>query len=302
MRARHDILAVSLVVALLSCGKTQDTAEAVCELLFECDCDQTRYVSVNACVTDVNAQFDAQFNATKAAADANGLIFDQACANEGRKVASDLGCELEGIAVEESCKFCSPVHGITLVGEACSQTGGFGEYSDCASGLLCVENFCYDPCTTLKAGDACDGGLAECGEGLYCDDNDVPTCKPTVGAGGPCTSIGGCTEGLYCGDDSTCQPIPKQGDPCVNFNGCGDGLACANDKTCQPLPGDGEPCDFFCAEHYSCEASICIPGPGDGQPCNDDGTCGPDTECDGNTGLCRPEQAAGCFLGESNGS
>lgn len=304
MRARHDLLLVaSLVLALTSCGKTQDTAEALCELLFECNCDQTRYVSVNECVTDLNAQFDAQFNAAMETAQANGLIFDQACANQGRKISSDLGCELEEVDIAETCEFCSPVHGIKLAGEACSEAGGFGDYSDCASGLICVENLCYDPCTTLEAGDNCDdGSFAECGEGLYCDYAESPTtCKPTVGAGGPCTSIGGCTMGLSCGADNTCQPIPKQGDPCVNFGGCGDGLVCADDMTCQPPPGKGQPCNFFCAEDYICEAGTCIAGPGDGQPCNDDGTCGPDTECNFDTNLCGPAQAAVCFLGESNG-
>ncbi len=303
MRARHDLLlATSLVVALLSCGKTQDTSEAFCELLFECSCEQTKYVSVNECVTDVNAQFDAQFEAARETAQANGLIFDQACANQGRKVSAKLGCELEELELEDSCEFCSPVHGVKALGEACSQTSGFGQYSDCASGLVCINNLCDDPCKKLAAGDSCDDvGLAECGDGLYCDFNDTITCKPTAGVDGPCTSLESCADGLYCGNDSTCQPIPKQGEPCVNFGGCGDGLVCADDMTCQPLPGDGEPCNFVCAEYYSCEAGICIPGPGDGQPCNDDGTCGPDTECNYDTNLCGPAQAAICFLGESNG-
>lgn len=288
------LLAASFLLALVGCGgNKQDPAEALCDLHFSCDCTQTNYPDVATCVTDVRGKLDQQDEAARTFAADNGLDFDQGCVDKVREVPEDLGCELE-VAESNKCLACAVVHGDQPLGAGCTVKGFF---SDCARDLVCNAGLCVDPCQRLSAGDSCGQGssIATCGEGLFCDSGNTKKCQPTGGVGSPCPTGDGCNEDTYCKDMKTCEAPPRAGEPCGPLGLCAEQLYCAGATTCEAIPGDGQPCpDFLCQQYLVCEAGACKPGPGVGEPCPSNGSCGPDTECQGET--CVVEQAAVCSL------
>ncbi len=294
MRAlpRH-LLAASLLLALVGCGDDKkDAAQALCDLHFSCDCEQTQFADVNECVTEINAELAELDDAAKKFTSANGLTFDQACVDQSRQAPADLSCDLDTDAPYK-CTACAPIHGDQPLGAGCTPRE---EYSDCARDLVCYSGICVDPCQTLAQGDSCGQGssLATCGEGLFCDANNTKKCQPTGGVGSPCPTGEGCDADLYCENNKTCAAPPKAGEPCGPFELCADELYCkADTTTCEPIPGDGEPCDVICQEHFLCDGGTCKSGPAIGEPCPA-GVCAVGAECYGDT--CVAEQAAVCQL------
>ena len=269
MRTHHRPLLATLLLsglALTSCGEgSKDASQAICDLIFDCDCEQTKYADVAACVAEYDARAEDEREKAKMLAEANGLTFDQACDDKYRQVSGDLGCELDD-APASGCSYCARAHGDKAKGDACTDYEG---YSDCAGDLLCADGRCVDPCESYPVGAACSG---EPGEDR-------------------------CDAGLYCSAASTCQPLPGQDAACTNFGLCAGGLYCdPATVTCEPLPGDGEPCSIFCAEDLQCDAGTCKPGPAEGEPCATAGVCGAGTTCDFNTSTCVAEQADICLF------
>ena len=300
MRALAGKILTTLLTTftLVACGSDKsepaDLATAYCELLFSCDCSVNKYADVTACVTDINTERDKSIAEAKAIADANGLIFDQACLDRFSEVPSDLTCNLEGEQDLDLCDICSLVHGDQPKGAACTE---YEYYSDCADGLACYDGTCYSFCfEDSKAGEGEDCSFETCGEDLYCH-FETRICEPTAGLGGACLLDEECSAGLHCAEDSTCQPLPGAGQPCTVFGNCAEGLECRVDSTCQPFPKAGEPCDYECADDLICDGT-CKPPPGDGEPCPEYGLCAEGHSCDDATNLCTADDLAICSLGE----
>lgn len=297
MRASlRPLLAASLLLSVVGCGgDNKDPARAVCELHFGCDCEPVNFPDVDACIADLNAQITARDDADKDIASANGLVFDQGCADRSRQVPDDFGCDYDP-PEDVACVACAVVHGDQPLGSPCVVKAD--EYSDCARDLVCFKGLCLDPCQRLKTGDNCVGdSLAQCDDGLFCDSNNTKQCQPTGGAGAPCPTGDGCDEGLFCGDDDTCEAPPPAGEPCGPAGLCAEQLYCAADMTCTPVPGAGEPCDVVCVEHHVCTGGTCVVGPAVGEPCPV-GVCAPGAECAGDT--CVAEQSPFCSLEPSD--
>jgi len=295
MRARPGpLLAVSLLLTFVGCGgEKKDFAQAACDLHFSCDCSPENFTDEEACVADVNAQITKQDDDAKEFASANGLQFDQACADRFRAVPDDYSCDYVPPETNE-CVACATIHGDQPLAAGCTAKG---IYSDCDGDLVCFNGLCLDPCQRLAAGDNCVGGttLARCGDGLFCDADNTKQCQPAGGVGSPCPTGDGCNEATYCGDDKTCVAPPKADEPCGPAGQCAETLYCAPDTTCQPIPADGAPCDGVCQEHLVCTAGMCEPGPGVGEPCPmAGGDCGPGARCQGDT--CVAEMAGVCEL------
>lgn len=296
MRTLSGTLLASLL-ALAACGeKKEDAAQVLCDLLFECECDPNPYTDVAACVTAQDMRFDAQVTAAKATADANGLTFDQGCADRSRQIENP-GCNFENVD-PSACSFCAIAHGDKPVGASCSLFDG---HSDCAGNLSCFDGVCSDPCFEgLPAGSTCDPepGEDECADGLYCSADGKCTLLPTSGQ--PCTNFGQCAEDLACSSaDNTCKTLPGNGQPCPDLLCAADLVCDPVETTCKVLPGEGQPCDFFCAEYLYCEAGTCVPGPGEGEPCPDAGVCGRDLECDFDSNTCVAIPAAICLFSDN---
>lgn len=297
MRAtpRH-FLAASFLLALVGCGGDKDPAQVACDLHFSCDCAPTNFPDVEACIVDVNAQLAALDDAAKMVASANGLTFDQECADRTRSVPDDIGCDLDRPASNE-CVACAIVHGDQPLGAGCTVKDVV--YSDCNRDLECSNGICVDPCQRLAAGDNCVSGasLAVCDDGLFCDSGNTKQCQPVGGVGSPCPTGVGCNEDTYCGADKTCTAPPKAGEPCDPLapqSQCDEALYCAGGTTCEPIPGDGQPCDVVCQAYLVCDAGTCKPGPGVGEPCPVEGPCGLGAICEVDT--CVAEQPAVCDL------
>lgn len=282
-----------MFLALAGCGgDTKDPAQAACELHFSCDCAPVNFPDLDACIADVNAQLTARDDAAKAMASANGLTFDQACADRESQVPDDIACDYQPPETSE-CVACAKVHGDQPLGASCTVKG---DYSDCARDLFCFKNLCLDPCQRLAAGDSCVGdSLAQCDDGLFCDSNNTMQCQPTGGVGAPCPTGDGCNEETFCAPDLTCQAPPIADEPCGPGGLCAEALFCDITSTCKPIPGEGEPCDILCQEDLACTNGTCAIGPGVGEPCPaNGGDCGPDAVCDGVT--CVAEQSIFCAL------
>ncbi len=297
----RSILTASLLLTFAGCGGgKKDAVEAVCDLLFSCDCSPNKYADVDACIADANTQLTAQDDGNKSIATQYGLTFDQACVDASRQVDADLGCDLENAFDDSKCVACAVVHGDQPLGAGCTISDEDRGYSNCARNLTCYNGLCADPCQRLAAGDDCAGGasLARCADGLFCDEGNTKQCQPEGGVGSPCPTGVGCKEDLFCGTDLTCQAPPKAGEPCGPQNQCAEELFCTG-MTCETIPGEGEPCTVLCQDHFLCEASVCISGPAIGEPCPENGPCGPGAQCDNNGELCIAEQPFVCSLGQT---
>lgn len=299
MRAPHRSLLASFLLsglALGSCGeKTEDAAQSICDLIFECDCQQTKYADVGACVADYDARFDKEVMQAKAIAGTNGLTFNQGCADQRRRVPADLGCNLEGTSKTNPwCNTCALVHGNKAVDAACT---AYGVYNDCAANLYCIGGVCVDNMCggDLAAGAPCDPTSDQdaCRDGLYCSPEAVCTLLPTIGK--PCTEDNECSEGLDCrNDDDTCQPLATQGELCDDLR-CADNLYCSSNFRCNAIPGENEPCpDYICGPDLDCEANVCVRPPAVGEPCSESGKCREDAYCEPETGLCTERTPAVC--------
>jgi hypothetical protein len=212
----------------------------------ECDCSDPLTSSEDECVDAVNSALE---NAI-AAAEAAGLIYDEACATEALAGAEEFGCGTLS-ELDNECSKCTPnlvYRGDVAVGEACVKHGPF---SDCVAGASCLYGVCVACGTEYET-----PSLAE---GQMCLDDGF-------------NSLGLCEAGLRC-DFATglCAPAPAIGEACPE-GACVPGAHCSVADPMMPVcvqsPADGEPCpDEVCATYGSvCKAedqtpAICVPEP-----------------------------------------
>ncbi len=252
---RRLSLLACLVLGAFACnGGGGDPVKELCELTLTCECSMPPYATVDACVTDLNTKVDGY----KDFATTNSLTYDKSCLDQTLEQFHDeIGCGISGPGESSSCSSCALVHGDKAVGQVCAV---IGEFSDCASDLLCQNGKCHDPCARLPAGEACvrvEGGAFEmlgiCADGLFCDyTSPTKACAARVDAGGECTGEGACKDGLVCGTDFTCVAEPAEGEACLTT----------------------------CAGELVCDESLCVAPPGEDAACTKNGQCGPGLECE----------------------
>lgn len=244
------------------------SAEALCDLIFGCDCDDPGHADQTACVDSESTELSEDQMAAQEA----GLIYDAQCAGNLVGQAEAAGCAPE---IEFSCdSFCAVYHGDVALDQPCTlPVAGQGTWSDCAQGLWCLGGTCQDPCggsdELLGLGDRCrsEGGesLGTCDpdQGLWCD-YETGMCIELPGVGEPCYGSEVCGPGAVCdfsGDENVCVAVPGAGETCTYA--CDEGLYCDGvdgaDGVCVALPGAGEPCALQgqCAEGNYCNGSVC---------------------------------------------
>ncbi|MFO7564161.1 MAG: hypothetical protein R6X02_16060 [Enhygromyxa sp.] len=237
------------------------TAEALCELLFGCSCDNPNYADEAACVDTRRTTASEE----QLAAQAAGLIYDEQCAGDLLALAEGQGCAPQ---VTLSCdSFCAVYHGQQGADEPCTMpVEDQPTWSDCAPGLWCVAGTCVDACGNDEAG---------LGLGEMCRDDEGQ-------------SLGSCAEGLWCELESgTCIALPDVGEPCYGGEVCGPGAICdwsGDEAVCVPIPGQGEACTYACDAGLYCTGvdggeGICEALPGEGQPCTAAGLCAEGHAC-----------------------
>lgn len=232
----------------------EDYAQLVCGLLFECECRDPGYASVDLCVAARRMEF--QFGVD--AGEASGLSYDAACAGQIVGQVEDQVCGNE-TPLSSSCAYCKPFYGEVGVGEPCAEDDAAND--NCQQGLLCSSGpdglRCEDPCSSeafLGEGRPCWDPmssmlLGECDyrNGLYCDTTDTGNCASPGARGEPCPA-GRCADGLVCDiadpDSPVCVTAPGLGEACPAFE-CSSGLSC----------DFADPADPICAEP---QANVCF--------------------------------------------
>lgn len=236
----------------------------LCGELLGCNCDEPQFTDIEQC-TRVHAVHYTDLMGTAAVL---GLELDDECIL-GRIPVTTYHCstyaEVDD-APEPACRYCAPIHGDAAVGATCVLYDG---YSDCVSGLRCVDGRCVDPCAP----------------------GDVPI---------PCEPGRRCTPRFYCEPNSElCLPVPQAGDSCPPE--CAKGLVCQywlDPSTCGPRPGEGDRCSSECEAGLICTDGYCQPPAQPGEPCVVE-VCGDDADCDPVDHVCRAHAAPGesCGLG-----
>ncbi len=246
------------LVSLAVCkgGGDGATVQEVCEVTLSCSCSMPAYATVEACVTDYNAEEDE----SRDLAAANGVTFNEGCYSAFLAQMQSIGCETIFPGAGGSCSDnCALMYGDKPIDAVCRSFGDFDQFSDCAEGLSCVEGKCLDRCERLAAGEACsDGGsmsLGTCADDLYCDFFDSKTCKASKNAGDACSDFNECKAGLRCGDGGTCEAAPTEGESCMNV--CAAGLYC-DGIVCVAPPREGEACTGACGPGLDCEDNVCV--------------------------------------------
>ncbi|HLT35301.1 MAG TPA: hypothetical protein VK034_03425, partial [Enhygromyxa sp.] len=229
----------------------EQSAGALCELIFGCSCESPNYPDEPSCV---ETRSDL-LNQEQLAAQAAGLTYDAQCAGDLLALAEADGCATQ---VALDCDtFCAAYHGDLGVDQPCmTPVDTQPTWSDCAQGLWCIASACQNPCgaaqTFLGVGEACRDAEGQ----------SLGVCDP-----GP---------GLFCDfETGTCIALPGIGEPCYGSEVCGVGATCdwsTGEAICVALPGAGEACTYECDAGLYCDGvdgqeGTCVTLPGEGQPC-----------------------------------
>lgn len=305
---------LALAVLPLSCRDKEEPLRTdlfadVCAQIFSCTCDEYPFADANQC----EQVYAVQYAGIAASAEAAGLTVDDECIKSDSDEVFELGCKTPSEYFNDDappddgppqCSYCSTAYGTVAAGQPCLD---YGEFSDCARGLLCHAGACLDPCAPIAAGQPCLDVPGTCAEGLFCNfeldrceppaqlgescettycaadlvctfDGNAYTCEQAAGPGEPC-DFESCQPGLDCvfdpnGDTATCQTPAGAGESC-EFKTCADDLFCNDDGmggyVCGTPPKVGETCTFTCVDGAYCDYDgvdgVCKPLPGEGQPC-----------------------------------
>lgn len=239
-----------------------------------------------------------------------GSLPDGAACNESSQCLSG-DCTLsqatgDAGAADPSCGTCTTT---IATGDPC-KTG-----QTCAPGATCAGTSPNQVCTAYSYGDAgaaCDGVVALCAAGLYCDELSSQ-CTPTSDVGAPCAQTDACVLPLICtgasGSALTCQQPAPAGSACLGNEDCAEGLGCSTaTHSCAAITwaAAGEPCgDLARCLVGSCPIQMGPNGPvqggncpavvADGQPCtraDPTQTCDAFAECA--NGTCQIPDAVAC--------
>jgi len=202
----------------------QALAEAICGPQFACGCGDLSYANEQQCVDERKAILEMR----AAAAQAEGLTYDESCSEIELNYYADLGCAPD--TKDIACVVCNAYHG-DLEEDAACESGQSG-YTPCAQGLECRDGVCTNPCQETEI----------VGQGGTCD-FETKVCDPDAD--------------LYCdGMTLTCLAAPKVGEPCVN-------LFCGNEAWCNGEDPGGPICmplralDELCQADRQCESKSC---------------------------------------------
>jgi hypothetical protein len=222
-------------------------AERICGLADSCGCyDRPDAGTLAECRIMTSESWDAEFEEGNGA----GLTYDGACLAFALQDYESVGCatgyEDGSYENEENCEAytCKFFYGTKQVGEPCTLTEPEGLWDDCAQGLYCGNDGCYDPCEKAGPGESCD--YNDCEEGLACQGTSTPDggqeayCVVGVKEGESCADQP-CTGLTVCSDDQVCVPFPGPGDPCVAASFCDFGNYC-DQGTCRAYKDAGESC------------------------------------------------------------
>jgi hypothetical protein len=276
--------------------------KAYCERMFDCRCDQgRRFDEIAACREWV----DERVAQLRDEAEQTGLAYDPACLGITVDRLDDLGCAASfgDDDDDDTCTApCFPLHGDVPVGGQCERAD-YGGYSNCAQGLECDIDECFDgeTCTGLCE-NPCFGECDEdCGDDARCNEG---TCVPLPGIGQQCSEYG-CASGLACRYDeldAQCVRLPELGDDCTDLGQCAEDLRCDRD----PMTGEGTcigPTKLgdACMGHQECASGFCPAGfcddlPAKGESCAGTNACREGLDCDGESQTCVTGDAILCQL------
>lgn len=195
-------------------------ATAICSPQFACGCAGLNYVNEQACIEERKAILDMR----AAAAQAEGLTYDESCSEIQLNFYAELGCAPNSDDV--SCLVCNAYHGDLAEGAEC-QNGDSG-YPTCAQGLDCRDGICTDPCPEVEIvpeGGTCDFEMKVCDvdADLYCDGTTL-TCLEAPKVGEPCVN-------LFCGNEGWCNAEDPGGPICLPLRALDE--LCQADRQCE---------------------------------------------------------------------
>ncbi len=223
-------------------------AEAHCEQLTACTCDERPFTSVTACIEEVRGELEAEAQAAQAA----GWSYDGACAASIIADIEALGCSNEPPQIDaQSCQSQCFVYAGTepLDAECTGHNGGYlMPTAACEQGLHCQDYaggepyaVCEDACSgkaVVGEGANCGADIATCAEGFWCSQFGC-TAKGAVGEN--------CGEQLdTCGPGAVCE---IQQDPGLCIPSIPEGGAC--------MTGFDNHCDPY--ENLRCVEDECVP-------------------------------------------
>lgn len=223
-------------------------AQAHCEQLLACTCDDAPYPSVESCVEAVRGELEDIAEAARTA----GHTYDGSCARQIIDDLRALGCNNEPPRRNaESCqRECFVYHGTSAVSELCDPPPStyLMPTANCAQGLYCENHpggqpydTCEDPCVgkqVVGEGEDCGPDVATCAEGFWCSNFG---CTPNASLGENCGF-----------DEDTCQPgevCDLYQDPSVCIAAIPEGGAC--------LTGFANDCDPH--QNLRCVDDQCVP-------------------------------------------
>ena len=170
-------------------------------------------------------------------------------------------------------------------GAACVDYGG--AQNACVDGALCRQAKCV-AITTHKEGEACDGDVVGCEEGVQCVQSVCRKPTSDVPLGGACT-VDRCAPGLYCDQEWTCASPHAVGDACAPDRLCAPDAMCSAAGVCGAMPGEGETCNpgaERCRSGMICGDFTCVRLGGDGAACPQGFGCDAPFAC--RDDVCRP--------------
>jgi len=211
---------------------------------------------------------------------------------------------------EVQCGTCTASAG---PGEPCNAT-----VQPCDVGYIC-DDVCVLPAADYTPGSIPTGGT--CVQDLDCQGTDLcrvdpadgKVCTARVPLGGSCGGVHECEDWAYCDQNSQCTVFPSTGWSCGPVPGstfqipCAPGFRCGlldepNSWACSPVRGPEEPCEG--GGGLQCPlGQVCVPKPMcsprcveaalPGEVCNDSIVCHPGSECRGS--VCEPLESQGLF-------
>lgn len=277
----------------------QELDDVVCQLAFECECTFGRtFQSPAECTQWAQSE---QALAERLIND-HDLTWDPTCTGWYLRGYETAGCGSSEVIDRDpdgdGCfARCSPLHGTRAAGQSCTQFDG--GLSDCGQGMWCNGAECVEHCPPPAAeGEAC--GDRPCAVGLNCEfDGETPRCALAPREGEPCVGVE-CGEGLRCvledptnptDPDPRCRPLGKIAEACMGHGECDSGYCPAG--YCDAVPGRGGDCrgTGICDAGLACVDDVCRDALERGDRCET--SCGGGLECIDS--VCVGANAAACY-------